>query len=90
LGGDVVYYVVLYAPLYKVQLRDSGLNRDTLCVGYLVLKLFGPAKGVKELLAVPIKTRLVCAVNRKRLSVVHRVRQIFLFRVIGYEPFELP
>jgi hypothetical protein len=90
LGGDVVYDVVLYAPLYKVQLRDSRLNLGALGVWNLVLKLFRSTKRVKEFFAVAVEARLVRAVNAERLAVGHRVRQVALLRIVRDEPLQLP
>ena len=80
---------MLYAPLYKVELRHSRLNLGSR-VWNLVLKLFGPAKRVEELLAVSVEARLVRAVDGKRLAVGGLVREILLLRVVGYEPLEFP
>jgi hypothetical protein len=89
LVGDVVYDVVLDAPLYKVELRDSRVNLDSVRVWNLVLKLFGSAKRVKQLFTVAIETRLVRAVDQERFAVVGLVRQVLLLGVVRDEPLEV-
>jgi hypothetical protein len=89
LVGDVVYDVVLDAPLYKVELRDSRVNLDSVRVWNLVLKLFGSAKRVKQLFTVAIETRLVRAVDQERFAVVGLVRQVLLLGVVRDEPLKV-
>jgi hypothetical protein len=89
LVGDVVYDVVLDAPLYKVELCDSRVNLDSVRVWNLVLKLFGSAKRVKQLFTVTIETRLVRTVDQERFAVASLVRQVLLLGVIGDEPLKV-
>jgi len=72
---------VLDTPLQEVELgarRRKSLEFYTL----------RPAKRVKELLAVPVQTRLVGYVNRDHLPSGCRVRHVVRLGIVGHEPLE--
>jgi hypothetical protein len=72
---------VLDTPLQKVELCARSRKP-------LKLNTLRSAKGVKELLAVPIQTRLVCHVDRKHLPRGRRVRHVVRLGIVGHEPLE--
>ena len=69
-------------PSQKVQLGARG--RET-----LELDTLGPAKRIKKLFTVPVKTRLVRNVYRKEFPVRGGQGHVIVLRVVGHEPLEL-
>jgi hypothetical protein len=78
---QVLYDAVLDTPLQKVEL--SARRREPLKVHAL-----RPTKRIKELLAVPIQTRLVGYMNREHLPSGGGVRYVVCFRIVGHEPLK--
>jgi hypothetical protein len=73
---------VLYTPPKEIQLgtgRREPLKLDALRT----------AKGVEQLLAVAIQTRLVCHVDREHLTRWRGVRHVVILGVVGHKPLQL-
>ena len=72
---------VLHTPPKEVQLgarRRKPLELDALCT----------AKGIKQLLAIAVQTRLVCHVDCEHLARWRGVRHVVILGVVGHEPLE--
>ena len=76
------YNSVRDGPPQKVELGTGG--RET-----LELDTRGPTKRIKELFTVPVQTRFVGDVYRKKFASGRRQRHVVVLGIVGHEPFEL-
>ena len=72
---------VLYAPPEEVQLGACGREP-------LELDALRTAKGVEQLLAVAVQTRLVGHVNREHLARWRGVCHVVILGVVGHKPLQ--
>lgn len=78
---NILYDTVRNAPTYEIQLGDCRRQP-------LEFNAFGPTEWVEQFLRVPVQTRLVRDVDRKKLAIRRLVRHVLILGVVRYEPFK--